>query len=148
MQERAPFFLSPDTLAISKSGTIGRIGILKDYMCGNRAVINIKPKRDVCGVQFVFETLRVYKQQIVELATGSVQKNLYTSVLGSQKIVLPTPEVISAFEQATCDLTEFGAAILLESHRLSALRDTLLPQLLSGKLPIPEALTVTEEALA
>ena len=76
-----------------------------------------------------------------------MQKNLYTSVLGSQKIVLPTPEVISAFEQATCDLTEFGAAILLESHRLSALRDTLLPQLLSGKLPIPESLTVTEEAL-
>ena len=145
---KSALLFEPDTLAISKSGTIGRIGILKDYMCGNRAVINIKPKRDVCGVQFVFETLRVYKQQIVELATGSVQKNLYTSVLGSQKIVLPTPEVISAFEQATCDLTEFGAAILLESHRLSALRDTLLPQLLSGKLPIPEALTVTEEALA
>ncbi len=34
----------PGTLAISKSGTIGRLGILGDYMCGNRAVINIRPK--------------------------------------------------------------------------------------------------------
>lgn len=30
-----------DSIAISKSGTIGSLGILKDEMCGNRAVINI-----------------------------------------------------------------------------------------------------------
>ena len=36
----------PQTIVITKSGTIGRLGILCDYMCGNRAVINIKPKED------------------------------------------------------------------------------------------------------
>ncbi len=36
-----------DTIAISKSGTIGRLGILKDWMCGNRAVINISPKENL-----------------------------------------------------------------------------------------------------
>ncbi|MBK7632974.1 MAG: restriction endonuclease subunit S [Saprospiraceae bacterium] len=33
---------NPQTIVITKSGTIGRLGILCDYMCGNRAVINIK----------------------------------------------------------------------------------------------------------
>ena len=37
----------PNTIGISKSGTIGRLGILKDYMCGNRAVINIVPSETV-----------------------------------------------------------------------------------------------------
>jgi type I restriction enzyme, S subunit len=35
-----------------------------------------------------------------------------------------------------------------ESSTLSTLRDTLLPKLLSGELPVPAALTATEEALA
>ena len=55
-------------------------------------------------------------------------------------------------------LTEFGKILEpwkakqyaneRESLTLSALRDTLLPKLLSGELPVPAALTATEEALA
>ena len=42
----------PNSLAISKSGTIGRVGILKDWMCGNRAVINIKPNEKKSAYYF------------------------------------------------------------------------------------------------
>ena len=35
-----------------------------------------------------------------------------------------------------------------ESLALSTLRDTLLPKLLSGELPVPAALTATELSLA
>ena len=38
---KSAFLFNDNTIAISKSGTIGRLGILKDRMCGNRAVINI-----------------------------------------------------------------------------------------------------------
>ena len=34
-----------NSIGISKSGTIGRLGILRKPMCGNRAVINIVPKQ-------------------------------------------------------------------------------------------------------
>ena len=80
---------APGTLAISKSGTIGRIGILQDYMCGNRAVINIKPNPD-CDTRFIFYTLLLSRPQIEILAEGSVQKNLYVSTLGNLKIEIPS----------------------------------------------------------
>lgn len=80
---------APGTLAISKSGTIGRIGILQDYMCGNRAVINIKPSPD-CDTRFIFYTLLLKRSEIEILAEGSVQKNLYVSTLGNLKIEVPS----------------------------------------------------------
>ena len=79
---------APGTLAISKSGTIGRVGILQDYMCGNRAVINIKPNQ-TCDARFIFYTLLHRRPEIETLAEGSVQKNLYVSTLGNLKIELP-----------------------------------------------------------
>ena len=41
--KKSALLFKPNTIAISKSGTIGRLGIIADYMCGNRAVINIAP---------------------------------------------------------------------------------------------------------
>lgn len=86
---KSALLFQPGTLAISKSGTIGRLGILTDYMCGNRAVINIRVDERVCDTLFVFYTLRHLRSRITELAEGSVQKNLYISVLGNIEILVP-----------------------------------------------------------
>jgi type I restriction enzyme S subunit len=87
---KAALLFEPDTLAISKSGTIGRLGILKDYMCGNRAVINIKPDQAKCDTRFIFYSLLVRRPEIETRAVGSVQPNLYCSALGDIEIELPS----------------------------------------------------------
>jgi len=79
----------PNTIGISKSGTIGRLGILKDYMCGNRAVINIAPSEKV-NTQFIYYSLLNRQEQFEHLAVGSVQKNLYVPILAELKIKLPS----------------------------------------------------------
>lgn len=71
----------PNSIAISKSGTIGRLGILRDYMCGNRAVINIEVNEQIMDPMYVFYWLLSKRIYIEELAVGSVQKNLYVSAL-------------------------------------------------------------------
>ncbi len=86
---KSALLFKPNTLAISKSGTIGRLGILKDYMCGNRAVINIEIENEVSDTMFIFYSLLFRKNLIEQLGTGSVQKNLYISVLGDLEIDLP-----------------------------------------------------------
>lgn len=86
---KSALLFKPNTLAISKSGTIGRLGILKDYMCGNRAVINIEIENEVSSTMFIFYSLLFRKNLIEQLGTGSVQKNLYISVLGDLEIDLP-----------------------------------------------------------
>lgn len=82
----------PNTIAISKSGTIGRLGILKDYMCGNRAVINIECNNDIVDIKYLYYFLLFNRAYIETLAQGSVQKNLYIFILEKVKIKLPNIE--------------------------------------------------------
>ena len=106
---KSALLFEPNTLAISKSGTIGRLGILKDYMCGNRAVINVKVDKQKCDNHFIFYVMLYKRREIISLATGSVQKNLYTSVLGSVKLnlpPLPTQRKIASILSAYDDLIE------------------------------------------
>lgn len=75
-----------NTLAISKSGTIGALGILKNEMCGNRAVINIDVNPELADLMYVFYTLKYKKVELVSRAGGSIQKNLYISALETLKL--------------------------------------------------------------
>jgi type I restriction enzyme, S subunit len=93
---KSALLFEPGTLAISKSGTIGRLGILGDYMCGNRAVINIKPKQNAIP-RYIFFVLRHLRPTIETLAEGSVQKNLYVSTLSNLDVPAPPKEVQQAF---------------------------------------------------
>lgn len=70
-----------DSLAISKSGTIGMLGILKAEMCGNRAVINIRVKPGVADLHYVFYTLKNCTALLLGKTGGSIQQNLYVSAL-------------------------------------------------------------------
>lgn len=86
---KSALMFKPNTIAISKSGTIGRLGILKDYMCGNRAVINIEVNEEKADLMYVFYSLIMARREIIQYAVGSVQANLYPSVLGKLEIPLP-----------------------------------------------------------
>lgn len=70
-----------DSLAISKSGTIGVLGILKAEMCGNRAVINIRVNSEKADLHYIFYTLKNSTELLLGKTGGSIQRNLYVSAL-------------------------------------------------------------------
>ena len=88
---KSALLFEPDTIVISKSGTIGRLGIIKDYMCGNRATINIRPKSNA-DLKYIFFLLLANRRVIEDLAVGSVQRNLYVSILDNLELPFPSLE--------------------------------------------------------
>lgn len=136
--KKSALLFKPNTIAISKSGTIGRLGIIADYMCGNRAVINVSPKDDKM-LPYIYAYLKSRQQELPNLAVGSVQKNLYISVLEPLKVNIPRDK--SAL-QAYCDLARMELdkmlKLCLENNNLISLRDTLLPKLMSGELDVSD----------
>ncbi len=84
--KKSAILFKPKSIAISKSGTIGKLGVLEDYMCGNRAIINIEVDPNIASNMYVFYSLLNAQKEIEEMAVGSVQKNLYTSILGEVQI--------------------------------------------------------------
>ncbi|QPB42305.1 restriction endonuclease subunit S [Rodentibacter haemolyticus] len=90
---KSSILFKPNTIAVSKSGTIGRIGILQDYMCANRAIINIEVDKNKFDYRFIFYMLLVNRKDIENLAEGSVQKNLYISNLSKLEFLAPDLEL-------------------------------------------------------
>ena len=78
---KSAYMFPANSLAISKSGSIGKLGILQDEMCGNRAVINIQVDENIASLRYVFYLLKHKYLEIVGKAVGSIQKNLYVSEL-------------------------------------------------------------------
>lgn len=110
---KSALLFKPNTIAISKSGTIGRLGILKDFMCGNRAVINIAPNSTV-DYKFIFYVLLNMQSSFEHLAVGSVQKNLYVPILSDIKFKLPplpTQQKIAAILSSLDDKIELNNKI-------------------------------------
>lgn len=118
----------PQTIVITKSGTIGRLGILCDYMCGNRAVINIKPKEDY-NLSLIFFFLKSKYNELVDMAVGSAQANLYVPILASMKINLPDKKDLTHFYLASNSILELLKLKTIENQKLEELKDLLLAKM-------------------
>ena len=93
---KSAFLFKPGSIAISKSGTVGRLGIISDFMCGNRAVIGIELKEQQ-NLSYIHQYLKSRQTDFPDMAVGSVQKNLYVSILENLDIIIPSKEVLEKF---------------------------------------------------
>ena len=134
---KSAYLFKPNTIAISKSGTIGRLGLVADLMCGNRAVINIAPK-DNRVLPFVYLYLKSRQAEFPDLAVGSVQKNLYVPILQEFDILVPTQNTLLEFCDSVTPLFERWKSNVAENRALSQTRDILLPRLMSGELSVSD----------
>ncbi len=70
---------------------------------------------------------------------GSAQPFIPNSSLASMPVLRPTRKVLDAFGSSVAPLRLREQATLVESRSLAALRDTLLPKLISGELRVKGA---------
>jgi type I restriction enzyme S subunit len=119
---------APQTIVITKSGTIGRLGILGDYMCGNRAVINIKPKEDY-NLPFIFFSLKANYDELIDLAVGSAQMNLYVPILATMKIQVPDKDELTSFYLVAKSILKSMQLQTKENQTLTSLQSVLLSKM-------------------
>ena len=133
--KKSALLFKPNTIAISKSGTIGRLGIIADYMCGNRAVINIAP-HDTNMLAFIYCFLKGKQREFPDMAVGSVQKNLYVSLLEPLTVFMPDDELLTEVNAVGNSILNKIYKNCIENTELANLRDTLLPKFMSGEIGV------------
>ena len=87
---------------------------------------------------FVYCFLNVNSKLLKHAQTGAVQPHVKPSDIHDFELVIPNKESIFDFQNKVKPFFDRIATIQKESSRLSALRDTLLPRLMSGEIEIPE----------
>src|SRR5699024_2230461 len=89
----------------------------------------------------------IQRSQVSTLVTGAVQPKINMGNLKRLQLTLPVPEFRAATEAIISDEVAAKRAFTTENRTLTATRDTLLPQLMSGKLRVRDAEKVLEDAL-
>jgi len=119
---------------------IGSIGMLKESLTGAVSPVYVVVHPHPSYRWFTEFSLRHVhtKEWIRTLATGSVRQSLSYSDFASIPCVIPPPAVIGHFDCVWASLRESIVARSAESHTLSALRDALLPKLLSGEIRVDD----------
>lgn len=108
----------------------------------------IRPNESICGRQFLYNLFRTDSFQSHALAhtSGTTVLHLAKEGVGSFRFAYPKPELTHKFEVITSSFAEQRQINSDKIRTLSALRDTLLPRLISGQLRLPEAQEQIENA--
>ena len=136
--------LQDGDVLISIAGTIGRSAVItEDFLPANtnQAVALIRPKQDVFPTGLLWRFLKQENavQLMGERVVQAVQANLSLGTLSDMRLVLP-PDTLTMklFEIAFSPIDEGKNLNSQKVRSLSALRDTLLPRLISGQIPLSD----------
>ena len=66
--------------------------------------------------------------------------------LSEAKALVPPPKLLDGMNRTLAPLIEMIVANNVQSRTLAALRDTLLPKLISGEIRVPDAMLEVAEA--
>lgn len=144
-------FAKANSTVIASAGqghTRGQASMLKLDTFINQSVVCMKANEEIISdVYLFFDTKRRYGQFRQISDSHSSRGSLTTKLLASVKAVKPPSPLVDSFTKTTDSAVAIIDNNLRESRTLAALRDTLLPKLLSGEIRVPEAEEAVEEAV-
>ena len=124
------------TLLFTSRAPIGYISIAQNDICTNQGFKSVVPKK--AGTCFLYCFLKYVTPEIENKSTGSTFKEASGALMKSLQVIMPEQKVFEDFEEIVCPLFARIESLEKENSRLSLLRDTLLPRLMSGELEDPE----------
>jgi len=127
-------------ILLSLTGNVGRCCFVNEKrLLLNQRVAKISPKMDsFWGYIYTFFRNEDIKTLLISIARGTAQLNLSPVETLKLPTIVPTIETIEKFSKKVNSLYEEFINNMIESRRLAALRDTLLPRLMSGELKVNE----------
>jgi len=94
---------------------------------------------------FLYCHLRHQMDNLVHAAHGSVFDTITTSTFANSKVVLPPVSLLKAFDQSVSRMFHRILGNTEETQTLAALRDSLLPKLISGELRVKDVERIVAE---
>jgi type I restriction enzyme S subunit len=132
--------IEANTVIISFKLTVGRVAISTEKMLSNEAIAHINLKQNVLFPEFVYLYLKQFNFDSLG-STSSIATAVNSKSVKAIPIIIPEEGLLSKFNKITSELFKQILNLTLETKELVALRDTLLPKLISGELEVSEVLT-------
>lgn len=133
--------LSKGDVLISSVGTIGELLLLNNEPLNyefQRSVAMVKPNPSVVSSAYLYESLLSNRAKLINSAHGAVQQCLFISDIAEFPIRIPQQDILSEFDTIVTPMLDIVTANENENIKLSQLRDTLLPKLMSDEIDVSD----------
>lgn len=137
------FTTEPKRLAVANSvlfsvrAPVGDINVAKEECCIGRGVASIKSKYG--HDSYLFYAMKSLHKLFDSFdGEGTVFGSINKKTLSAIQILLPSDGIVEQFNNVASSFDDRIRSLSDENSRLSSLRDTLLPRLMSGELEVPE----------
>lgn len=131
-------------VVVGRKGTAGAVHWSHKPFFPIDTTFYVTPKREEISQIFSYFLLRTLR--LDEMNNDSAVPGLNRNEAHAAKLRLPSEAALRAFTTLATELFDVTAQREAENRALAATRDTLLPQLMSGKLRVKDAEAVLENA--
>ncbi|HMO83318.1 MAG TPA: restriction endonuclease subunit S, partial [Lacipirellulaceae bacterium] len=136
--------LPVDTVLLSSRAPVGYLALAKVPTAVNQGFIavtcdgRLKP-------HFILHWLHANMEEIKGRASGTTFAEISKTAFRPIPAIVPPPALINAFENVAKPMFDMITHMVAESAELAALRDYLLPRLLSGRVRVGAAERIEEK---
>lgn len=125
------------TVLFSSRAPIGYIAIAAGEVTTNQGFKSVIPKPEI-GTPFVYFFLKHNLPVIEGMASGSTFKEVSGSTMKNIPAVIPDAETLARFNDFCAPIFAQQRILEEQSQSLAALRDNLLPKLMSGEIDVSD----------
>ena len=129
--------LPEGTVLFSSRAPIGYIAVAAGEVTTNQGFKSIVPKPEI-GTAFVYYFLKHNLPIIEGMASGSTFKEVSGSTMKGVPAVIPDTDTIARFNDFCAPIFAQQRILEEQNQSLAALRDNLLPKLMSGELDVSD----------
>lgn len=122
------------SVLFSSRAPIGYITIAKNDICTNQGFKSVVPT--YACTSYIYFLLKELTPVIENKASGSTFKEASGSLMKSLDVIIPPKEVLDEYQDKVKAIFDNQETNEAENLRLSQLRDTLLPKLMSGEIDL------------
>jgi type I restriction enzyme, S subunit len=144
LENSAAHLLPEGTTIISARGTVGKLALVGVPMTMNQSCYGLRGIE--AGSNFTYYATRNLISILKQRSHGSVFDMITRDRLAGVNFIAPPKATLEAFEQVVESFMQRIKSNLTESRTLAALRDALLPMLISGEIQVKDAEKFLEEA--
>ena len=123
------------TVLFSSRAPIGYIAIASGEVTTNQGFKSVVPKPEI-GTAYVYYFLKHNLPVIEGMASGSTFKEVSGNTMKNVPAVIPDTETLARFNNFCAPIFAQQKILEKENHSLTALRDNLLPKLMSGEIDV------------
>ena len=123
------------TVLFSSRAPIGYIAIASGEVTTNQGFKSVVPKPEI-GTAYVYCFLKHNLPVIEGMASGSTFKEVSGSTMKNVPAVIPDSETLTCFNDFCAPIFAHQRILEEQNQSLAALRDSLLPKLMSGEIDV------------